>query len=204
MLLANAQSSDSTKKVRTFKPFKVDISVGYTSPKSGGSNVLFSVEPKYAICDELTLGFKIETAIMDKTTRAITSINTPGTQLSTDQSKNDKTNNWSYVATGDYYFSKDKTRAFAGIGLGVYTITTTSLTINGAENTNNGAGMNTKFGQMIRIGFETGHLRFGVEYNMIPKTEQIDPITNEQTATKNGYLGVKVGLCIGGGKISTK
>jgi hypothetical protein len=39
---------------------------------------------------------------------------------------------------------------------------------------------------MARTGFEYGHLRIGVEYNFV--------------AEKSGYLGLKIGGVIGGGR----
>ena len=39
---------------------------------------------------------------------------------------------------------------------------------------------------MARTGFEYGHLRMGIEYNFL--------------ADKAGYLGIKLGVCIGGGR----
>src|SRR5436190_5296703 len=50
-----------------FKPFKVDVSIGYAIPSGGGAGakggVLFVVEPKYAILQELSIGLRLETAV---------------------------------------------------------------------------------------------------------------------------------------------
>ena len=46
--------------------------------------------------------------------------------------------------------------------------------------------VDSKFGFMARGGFEYGHLRLGVEYNFL--------------AARSGYLGLKLGVVIGGGR----
>ena len=55
---------------------------------------------------------------------------------------------------------------------------------------------------MIRTGIEMKHLRLGVEYNIVPKTTFTGFDGNGDPAkltSKNGYLGIKLGVCIGGG-----
>ena len=55
---------------------------------------------------------------------------------------------------------------------------------------------------MIRGGFELSHFRLGVEYNIVPKTTFTGYDSGGNTAkltSKNGYPGIKVGVCIGGG-----
>src|SRR5687767_15845445 len=55
---ANAQET-------SFKPFKVDLAFGYAIPSGSGSKggVLFAVEPKYALNDNITLGLRMEAAV---------------------------------------------------------------------------------------------------------------------------------------------
>jgi len=52
---------------------------------------------------------------------------------------------------------------------------------------------------MVRSGIEAGHFRFAVEYNLVPKTK-LDTGTSEKIESKNGYIGIKIGATIGGGK----
>jgi hypothetical protein len=40
---------------------------------------------------------------------------------------------------------------------------------------------------MLRGGFEFGHFRAGLEYNIIGE--------------RNNYLGIKLGVCFGGGRL---
>ena len=175
-----------------FKPFKVDVSLGYAIPGGEGAKggVLFVVEPKYAVIPEVSVGLRIEAAIMARG-RADASGN---------NSEVDVKAAGSYLATGDYYFTSSTVRPFAGAGLGIYSLAAASTEDNGAS-----VSSGSKFGQMVRAGVELSHFRVGVEYNIVPKTtmEYINSSgTKTTTSMKNGYVGIKVGFCIGGGKIN--
>src|SRR5436305_11519596 len=94
----NAQS-------KAYKPFKVDFATGYAIPGGSGAKggVLFAIEPKYSINDNLTFGLRFEAAVM---ARASNDLETAEVKAS-----------GSYLATGDYYFNTNKFRPFAGLGL---------------------------------------------------------------------------------------
>jgi len=169
------QAQDAKTSGRIFKKFKVDVSLGYAMPQeSGGSGtkagVLFAIEPKYAVMDELSVGLRMEGAVMANLDK-------------NGQSGNAKAN-YSYLATGDYYFSNKRFRPFGGIGAGVYTFANVDLNSNNSSLNN--IPVSSQFGFMARGGFEYGHLRLGVEYNFV--------------AQKSGYLGLKIGAVIGGGR----
>jgi hypothetical protein len=57
---------------------------------------------------------------------------------------------------------------------------------------------------MIRIGVESNHFRFGMEYNFVPATYVTAVGATEQNSStviyKNNYFALKVGILIGGGK----
>jgi outer membrane protein W len=175
-----------------FKPFKVDVSLGYAIPGGEGAKggVLFVVEPKYAVIPSVSLGLRIETAIMARGRTDATGTNT----------EIDVKAAGSYLVTGDYYFTSSTVRPFAGLGLGIYSLAAASTEDDGAS-----VSAGSKFGQMVRAGAEFGHFRVGMEYNIVPKTtmEYINSTgTKTTTSMKNGYIGIKVGFCIGGGKIN--
>ena len=166
----NAQDSNTGDRV--FKKFKVDVSLGYAMPQeSSGSGpkagALFVIEPKYAVMDELSVGLRMEAAVM-------ASIDAAG-------EKGSAKANASYLATGDYYFSNNKFRPFAGAGAGIFTYASVS-----SDDDFETIPVASKFGFMARGGFEYGHLRLGVEYNFV--------------GNKMGYLGLKIGAVIGGGR----
>jgi outer membrane protein X len=185
MALAIIQFSlaQGTDTVRVFKKFKVDVSLGYAIPlsssvSSGGSGgynggAIFAVEPKYAFADAFALGLRIEAAALVH-------------EYTNNYSQTVKGKaNVSYLLTGDYYFSNKSFRPFLGAGLGVFTIANVdSSTVNSNSNT---IPTTSQFGGLLRVGFEAGHFRLGVEYNIV--------------GSGASYLGLKVGVCIGGGRI---
>ena len=175
-----------------FKPFKVDVSLGYAIPTGGTGGkggVLFVVEPKYAVMHQLSVGLRLESAVM------LSGVNlSSGTYNESSTAKASA----SYLATADYYFNNNDFRPFAGAGAGVYS--TAGVEIN-SNNSNVAAA--TKFGGMVRGGFEYKHLRFGVEYNLVPKNT-VPPSSNTANdgyTVQNAYLGIKLGVCIGGGRL---
>lgn len=170
--LANAQ---------TFKPFKVDASFGYANPRGNvaKAGVLFALEPKYAVSDALSLGLRWEGAL----TAAI-HYNANGQKVTGDVKALS-----SYLATGDYYINTNRFRPFVGAGTGLFRVANVgadSDDVNDSEDVIS-EEYATKFGGMLRGGFEFGHLRAGLEYNIIGE--------------RHNYLGIKLGLTFGGGRL---
>jgi outer membrane protein W len=173
-----AQSNDSAG--RKFKPFKVDISVGYAAPQNSAQGAkfnggaLFAIEPKYAVIDPLAIGVRVEGAV---TAHVYNSSNNGS------NNSNAKVN-LSYILTLDYYFTNHGFRPFIGAGAGIYT--TAAIDSNTSNASFNSVPRTSQFGYMARAGFEVGHLRIGVEYNFV--------------ANNASYLGLKIGVCFGGGR----
>jgi outer membrane protein X len=176
-----------------YKPFKVDLALGYAVPGGKGAKggVLFAIEPKYAVIDQLTVGLRMEGAVVAR--------GYAGADASSDMQVDVKASG-SYLLTGDYYYTgKRSFRAFSGIGTGIYTIAAASVSTVDEETAAVGAG--SKFGGLVRSGFEAGHFRFAVEYNLVPATK-LTTETGKTIDSKNGYIGFKIGATIGGGKKS--
>ena len=174
-----------------FKPFKVDVSMGYAVPSGGkGSKggFLFAVEPKYAVIPNLSVGLRLEAAV----TVAGVNLN-DGSYNNTASAKAAG----SYLVTGDYYFTENDLRPFLGAGAGLFS--TASVDINSG---NSSTSNKSKFGGMVRGGIEYKHLRLGIEYNLISKTTvpESSAGANDGYTVKNGYVGIKLGVCIGGGR----
>ena len=174
------------------KPFKVDLSVGYAIPGGTGAKggVLFVVEPKYAVMPVLSLGLRMEGAVIAR----FGGYDADGypNEVSVKASG-------SYLATSDYYFMDNYSfRPFAGTGVGIFRVA--GVEVNSNSGTVSAA---TKFGGMVRTGVELSHFRVAVEYNIVPNTKfsGFDSNGNPATVTsKNGYIGLKIGACIGGGR----
>ncbi len=177
-VFAQADSAVATTG-RIFKPFKVDVSAGFGLPLGGNGSKgggLFAVEPKYAIMDKFAIGLRLEIA-------ALARVTDPNADVAGDAQANG-----SYLLTGDYFFSNQKFRPFIGAGGGVYTIAVAPIS---SSTGNEDVLTGTKSGFMIRGGFETGHFRFGIEYNIVGQTE---------FSANNDYIGFKVGGFFGGGR----
>ncbi len=192
LLCIGAFVSLSAMSQDELKPFKVDVSLGYAIPGGSGAKggVLFAVEPKYAVMSNLALGLRMEVAVV---ARGLSSVND---DTFTDV---DVKASGSYVLTGDYYFSDNYSfRPFAGAGAGIYSMAAATIT-DDTETINGGA--TSKFGGLVRLGFEASHFRLGLEYNLVPKTNLEDLAGSGNTiTTKNSYIGIKLGVCIGGGR----
>lgn len=172
-----------------FKPFKVDVSTGYAIPSGNGAKggVLFVVEPKYAVIPNLSVGFRMEIAVM---ARGMVDAQGQTGEVNVKASG-------SYLATGDYYFTSNTVRPFAGAGAGLFTLA--SATVN--DNNGGVSGAKSKFGGLVRGGVEISHFRLGVEYNLVGDTDIMDATNSKIGTSKNSYIGIKIGATIGGGRI---
>ena len=151
----------------TFKAFKVDLSMGPTlaTGEKGSVSLVVAMEPKFAINDKITLGVRLEGA------------------LRTYDSLEDEYSG-SYMATADYYLSTNGLRPFFGTGAGIMSVTAFS------EEENDGTIEKDKFAFMPRAGFETGHFRLALEYNLAPKVDGFS----------SNYASLKFGFFLGGGR----
>jgi outer membrane protein W len=158
---------------RIFKKFKVDVSLGYAVPQvsgSGGTNA------------GALFAIEPKYAVMDELAVGLRMEAAVMANIDMEGEKGSAKANASYLATGDYYFSNNKFRPFGGVGTGIFTYASISSEDEDIDN----IPVDSKFGFMARGGFEYGHLRVGVEYNFV--------------ADKAGYLGIKIGAVIGGGR----
>lgn len=171
-IFANAQTE------LTFKPFKVDIALGYALPSGSGSKagVLVAIEPKYALNDNLTLGLRMETAVTAQ-----------GTVANNEIKDGDVKASGSYLATADYYFNTNRFRPFVGAGAGLYTNASAELS---EQTTSEDVQKARSFGFAPRAGFEFGHFRAAIEYNVAGKSGNLN----------HNYLGIKLGFFLGGGR----
>lgn len=179
-------------QAQTYKPFKVNVSVGYAQPLHAGNSggVLFAVEPKYGVTDHFDLGFRLELASVAR-----------GVVVNGNTTTGDVGAFASYLLTANYLFGEGNARPFIGGGLGAYTIGSggTVVITNGQTPQNVNLVSDTKFGGMVRAGVKVGHFVAAVEYNAAPTTELAN-ISNTKISSENAYLGIKVGADFGGGR----
>lgn len=169
--------------------FRVGLDLGYTIPSGGGGGVLFSFEPKYNITDNSNIGLRFASAAMVRNVVA-----TNGTEFKAELGANT-----SYLATYDYYFKGSSSFVpYVGAGAGIYSLANVEISSQSAGGSN--LDEKSKFGGLLRTGFEWGKFRMGLEYNMVPKSN-IQTLAGVTTGTaKNSYLGIHLGFYLGGGK----
>lgn len=172
-----------------FKPFKVGIGVGYAVPASTGSGAgggaLFFIEPAYRAADNISIGLRLESAII---ARGISGVGN-------DDISGDASSNLSYTLNGQYYFNDNYVRPFVGAGLGLFSLAALKFnTASGNTVEADEAAAATRFGFYPRVGIDAGHFNFTIDYNIIPKTTI--PNVGE---VRNHYLGIRLGFSIGGG-----
>lgn len=175
-----------------YKPFKVNLSVGYAKPINGGvsGGFLFAVEPKYGISDHVDIGLRLESALVAR-----------GIQINGNTTTSDLGAYSSALITGNYLFGTSNVRPFLGVGVGVYSIAAAGTVIidNSGQNPQTvNFVSDTKFGGMVRAGIKAGHFVAAVEYNAAPTTD--NTIGTARVSSENSYLGIKVGFDIGGGR----
>lgn len=154
---------------RIFKKFKTDISFGYAKPQTSETN------------GGALFAIEPKYAVMDQLSIGLRMEAAVTVRIDKTGSKSNSAKaNASYLLTGDYYFNNNKLRPFGGVGAGIFTYASVN-----ESNIANNIPIASKFGFMTRLGFEYGHLRMGAEYNFV--------------TDKAGYLGLKLGVCIGGG-----
>jgi outer membrane protein W len=200
VVYAAAQAQD-------YKPVKIGIGLGYASASGTGASggPIFYLEPAYRVNDKIALGLRLEGAVLTKGTTIIalnsSSINSVVNASSAASA--------SYTVNGQYYFSNENFRPFAGVGLGIYSSASVSINSGGTGTSSSATVSGSQFGFYPRIGFDAGHFTMQVEYNIVPSTSSqisVTTTTGGQTAatseTSNSYLGIKAGFFFGGGKIS--
>jgi outer membrane protein W len=162
----------------SFKRFKVDLAAGYGIPEGFGSKAgaILALEPKYALTDNITVGLRFEAAVLSRVLMDV-----DGNYFE----DGDVSASASYLATTDYYFNTNKFRPFLGLGAGVFRSASANLS-GGTDETLN----SSHFGFMPRAGFEWGHFRTAIEYDLAGKTGEFS----------NNYLGIKIGFFFGGGR----
>ena len=181
-------------KAQEFKPFKVNLSLGFAKPLTGSASggFLFAVEPKYGLSDNIDVGVRLESALVAR-----------GVTVNGNTTTGDIAGLTSALLTGNYLISTGSFRPFVGAGVGVFSVASggTITVTDGQTPQDVTFSSQTKFGGMVRAGFKTGHFVLGVEYNAVPvSTVSTIQASSIKLDSKNSYLGIKLGFDIGGGR----
>ncbi len=170
--------SSSGGSERIYRPFKVDITMGYSRLTDGDADIRFgfnfSVEPKYNITDHLAAGLKIEAAGF--------------VFASSDGDEGGVLLMRSYSLTGEYLLGTKKVRPYFGMAVGLYQPLGYSYD---EDDEIYKTHLDSKIGFAPRVGIHLGHFRLGAEFNIV-KDNNLD--------VNYGHLSIKAGATIGGGK----
>lgn len=174
---------------REFRPFKVGIGIGYGVPGAGegaGGGFLAYLEPAYRATDQVLVGLRLEGAFLVRGVEGVRDRDVSG----------DASSIASYSLNTQYYFNNENVRPFVGAGVGLFTLAATEFNTAANDPNANEVGAETRFGFYPRIGVDAGHFNLTLDYNFIPPTDV--PGGGE---VRNNYLGIRLGVAIGGGKI---
>ena len=173
-----AASTAVQAQSKMYKPVKVDLALGYGFGNAKG--VVISLEPKYNIQDQIAVGLRMEGAVL----AGLENETATGADISISAIS-------SYLLTGEYYLSNNSFRPLAGLGTGIYSMG--SVGVNSADGTvdDGTIDVGNRFGIAPRVGFEVGHFRMGLEYNLI---------TGQPKDFNRNYFATKIGFFFGGGK----
>lgn len=172
------------------KPFKVGVGLGYAAPATTGAGAggggLFYIEPAYRASDNISIGLRLESAVIARGIKGV----------GDDDVSGDAKSNVSYTLNGQYYFNDNYVRPFVGAGFGLFSLAAVDFNTAAPDNSvkANEVKAETRFGFYPRIGLDAGHFNFSIDYNFVPKTDV--PGIGE---VQNNYLGIRAGVSIGGG-----
>ncbi|GAB3718794.1 hypothetical protein GCM10027592_62020 [Spirosoma flavus] len=185
-------------QAQEYKPFKINLSVGYANPAGLGvkGGVLIGIEPKYNISPRIELGLRLESALMIR-----------GVEWDKNNQASDGVVSGvgSTLLTGNYLFGPfgdSRFRPFVGIGAGVFHIASGGKVAIFENQTNVELPLTqyTTIGGMVRAGLKVGHFVVSIEHNAVPSHTYTLPNVPTVYTTKSGYTGFRLGFDLGGGR----
>ena len=175
---------------------RVGLDAGLALPNRG-AGLNGDLDIRYNVADNMNIGIKFNGGILLKDMYVDETANTASIKSSVIGST---------LLTSDYYFN-DGTSSFApflGGGLGVFKIINLGLSAigNTPPSPTNTANIlpETKYGGLLRGGFEAGHFRMALEYYLIPRSALYDLNSNSYNGTAgNNFVNLTIGFYLGGG-----
>lgn len=184
-------------QAQEYKPFKVNVSVGYAAPAGLGikGGVLFGIEPKYNIHPRIEIGLRLETALLVR-----------GVDTDYNRTTTGVTSGFgSALVTGNYMFGPfgdSRFRPFVGLGVGAFHVASGGTVPIYKDQTKAELPLTeyTTIGGLVRAGIKVGHFVLSIEQNAIPShTYKLTNVTTDYT-TKSSYIGFRFGFDFGGGR----
>lgn len=165
---------------QTFKPFRVELGMSFNAATGdeAGNGAGGYFEPRYAVNDQLLLGFRLESGYLSG--GSIT-VNAQEVELN-------NTNLRARTFFGEYFFGTEKVRPFVGLAMGVFSRKSVGIAVNAGSVQIGALGdSRANFGIAPRAGINAGHWRFLATFNF----------TGEDISN---YMGLNIGFEIGGGR----
>lgn len=176
---------------------RVGLDAGFDFPHAG-FGFGGGLDVRYNVMDNVNLGLKFSGDVLMKD--LVMDQVTPSVSITTSAVS-------STLATSDYYFGKGTSAfsPFLGGGLGFYKVSNIRITAAGTDtptppSNTSSFRADTKFGALLRGGFELGHMRLGLEYYLVPKSTAVDLNNDYIGTTGNSFMKLSLGFYLGGGK----
>lgn len=175
--------------------FRIDLEAGPAIPKKGGIGLLFNIEPKINVADNISVGIRFGTTALAKD---VTYFDL------TEDYEGEISGNISVSGTLDYFFHKEGSNLapFIGAGFGYYALSSIDVNSDDFNSPDNFGALeaNFKWAPMVRAGIELGKFRMGAEYNFIPASNLQNASGQVIGEAINQYFGFTLGAFIGGGR----
>jgi hypothetical protein len=185
---ARAQSAN-------YNPIRVDSGLSGTYVSASGRGGFGAVvEPKYSIHDQLSIGFRLEAAVMFG-----------GSFGSDGSTKMELGAAAAVLAKGEYMLTSSGVRPFVGLGLGMFDIASQSIAAGPMT-----AAIDQKagryFGVAPQLGLDLGRLRLAATYNAIlgadVEVHQMIGNIDQKSSYSQNYLTFEMSVRFGGGRIA--
>ncbi len=182
-----ALASDSYPPVRVDLAFVAAYGPGDASTYGAG----LSVEPKYAILDQLSAGLRIEALGMG----------TNGVTVSGQNVSVGARGVVAFLAKADYYLTTTSVRPFLAFGAGLYLVGSSS-----AQASATTAAVSTEsftgFGVCPQVGLNLGAFRLAAAYNVITGGDSTTATFGNVALPSKNYFSFDIGGTFGGARSS--
>jgi outer membrane protein W len=171
--------------------FRVGFDLGMAVPQGGGAGLGFYLEPKYNLNERMNIGIRYGGAATFRNIEL---------NQSTSDVRAEVGATGTLGLTFDYYFiNGSKFVPFIGGGIGYYGFANIEID---SSVISDDAFLDTSMAvaPMIRGGFEFRKLRLSLDYNILPSSELVNMQNQRVGVVANSYLGITLGLYVGGGK----
>lgn len=160
------------------------------SEDSPNLGLFLNVEPKIKILENTFIGLRFGLTINSHTFETDDSF-----QFNIDEEFDNAI--LSFLPTVDYYLNEHHARPYIGFGLGLH-LSPNYIDVFQVGMADVLAGsVDNRIGFLLRGGVELGKLRFGGEYNFVPRADIVLPNSKVIGAVGNSYFGLSIGLSLG-------